>query len=154
MAGSDKRPELILGNQDADFLRIEVVDYAFPQAQNPWSANWLKCDIAIKAGSFGGKYMANIRNIDFRTFKDELKFLRDKPDGKAIFNSFEEYLEVRIEGNGLGDYIALCRAKDKFSAYGNRLMFLLKFQKSDIPTLAGMIDDILKRFPLREIDGC
>jgi hypothetical protein len=91
-------------------------------------------------------------NVDFLNFNKGLRDLYDKLDGYANFNCLEDYLEIKVKGDGLGNFSADCIANDKQTIPGNKLEFSLEFDQTEISSLSNMLDEILDKFPIKEID--
>lgn len=144
--------EFILGKETSEFLQILVDNFAYPDSTDFWDGNWINTRIKIKVGGFTGDYKAQLRNVDFLDFKNGLARLYDKLDGYANFNCLEDYLQIKIKGDGLGHFSADCLANDNPGIYGHELKFSIDFDQTEIQSLTKMIDDILIRFPIKEIE--
>jgi hypothetical protein len=144
--------EFILGKKSSDYLQILVDKYSYPNSNDFWDGNWMDTKINIKAGAFIGSFVAQIRNVDFLDFNKGLGNLYNKLDGFANFNCLEDFLEIKIKGDGLGHFSADCIANDKQTISGNKLEFSLEFDQTEIISLTNMIDKILDKFPIKEID--
>jgi hypothetical protein len=60
----------------SDFVSIEVLDYENAAAKNSDDANWLDCNIRLKASIFSGEYQTTFRTEDFVEFHRQLAQLR------------------------------------------------------------------------------
>ena len=76
----------------------------------------------------------------------------DKLDGYANFNCLEDYIYIKIKGDGLGHFSADCIANDNPGIYGHELKFSIEFDQTEIHILTKMIDDLLKEFPIKDIE--
>jgi hypothetical protein len=144
--------EFILGKKSSDYLQILIDNYSYPNSNDFWDGNWINAKIKIKAGAFNGSFIAQVRNVDFLNFNKGLRDLYDKLDGYANFNCLEEYLEIKVKGDGLGNFSADCIANDKQTIPGNKLEFSLEFDQTEISSLSNMLDEILDKFPIKEVD--
>ena len=142
----------ILGKESSEYLQILVNNFAYPDSTDFWDGNWINTRIKIKVGGFIGDYAAQLRNVDFFDFKNGLEILYDKLDGYASFNCLEDYLQIKIKGDGLGHFEADCMANDNPGVYGNELKFSIAFDQTEIHSLTNMIDNILNEFPIKDID--
>lgn len=142
----------MLGKENSDYLRILVDDFAYPELTDFWDGNWINTRIKIKAGGFIGDYEAQLRNVDFLYFKTGLENLYDKLDGCANFYCLEDYLQIKIEGDGLGHFSANCIANDNPGTGGCELKFSLEFDQTEIHGLTEMIDNLLEDFPIKDIE--
>ena len=140
----------ILGKKSSNYLQIETTNYSFPDSNDFWDGNWINVRIEIKAGAFRGDYEAQLRNVDFLDFRDGLERLYNKLDGFTNFDCIEDYLKIKIKGDGLGHFTADCIANDDPGIYGNCLEFTLEFDQTEIHGLTKMLDDILKEFPIKD----
>lgn len=151
MTDTDK-VRFILGKETSEYLLILVDNYAFPDSTDFWDGNWINARIKIKVGGFIGDYIAQLRNVDFLDFKSALERLYDKLDGYANFYCLDDYIQIKIKGDGLGHFLADCVAIDNPGMYAHELKFSIDFDQTEIHSLTKMIDDILIKFPIKEIE--
>jgi hypothetical protein len=142
----------ILGKETSDYLKLLILNYANPNSNDFWDGNWLNVKILIKVGGFNGDYNAQLRNINFLDLKKGLENLYNKLDGFAEFHCIEDYLGIKIKGDGLGHFTADCFAIDYPGIYGNKLKFSLEFDQTEISELTKMIDLIIEKYPIKEIE--
>lgn len=129
-----------------NFLRISVIGFAHPDAELDWDRNWLTSNLTLKAGGFLGKFDCELMTTDFIRFKEQLSKLYEKMNGNAFFDTREEQVAIKIEGDGLGHFRADCTAID-FPGTGNKLEFELNFDQTAIPDLIRQLDSIIHTFP-------
>ena len=132
--------------EGANFLRIDIIGFAHPDAELDWDRNWLKSKLTLKVGGFSGQFDCDLMTTDFERFKEQLFELYERMGGIAIFETREEQLTIRIEGDGIGHFQADCMAMD-FPGTGNKLEFELTFDQTFIPDLVTQLDDITRTFP-------
>lgn len=144
--------KFILGKETSEYLQILLDNFAYPDSTDFWDGNWINTKIELNVGGFTGDYSAQLRNVVFLDFKNGLERLHDKLDGYADFNCPEEYLQIKIKGDGLGHFSADCVANDNPGIYGHELKFSIDFDQTEIRSLTKMIDDILTEFPIKEIE--
>jgi hypothetical protein len=142
----------ILGKESSDYLQILIDNYAYPDSNDFWDGNWLNTRIIIKAGAFSGNYKAQLRNVDFLDFKNGLKNLYIKLDGYASFSCIEDYLQIKIKGDGLGHFSADCIAIDNPGIYGHKLEFNIDFDQTEISAMTKILDLIITVFPIKQIE--
>lgn len=142
----------ILGKESSDYLQILAFDFAYPDSADFWDGNWINTRIMIKVGGFNGDFEAQLRNVDFLDLKKGLENLYHKLDGYANFNCLEDYLQIKIKGDGLGHFSADCIATDNPGIYGHELKFTIEFDQTEIHILTKMIDDLLNEFPIKDIE--
>ena len=141
----------ILGKETSEYLQILVYDFSYPNSTDFWDGNWINTRIKIKVTGFIGDYEAQLRNVDFLDFKNELERLYNNLDGYANFNCLEDYLQIKIKGDGLGHFFAECIAIDNPGIYRHELKFTLEFDQTEIHGMTKMIDDLLNEFPIKDI---
>jgi len=143
--------KFILGKESSEYLQILIYNFAYPDSTDFWDGNWINARIKIKVGGFTGDYSAHLRNVDFLDFKNGLARLYNKLDGYANFNCLEDYIQIKIKGDGLGHFSADCVANDNPGIYGHELRFSIDFDQTEIQRLTKMIDDILIEFPIKDM---
>jgi hypothetical protein len=141
----------ILGKESSEYLEIYADNFAYPDSTDFWDGNWIETRIKIKVGGFTGNYSAQIRNVDFLDLKNGLERLYNQLDGYANFNCLEEYLQIKIKGDGLGHFLADCIANDNPGIRGHELKFSIDFDQTEIHRMTKMIDDLLIEFPIKEM---
>lgn len=150
MMNSDKI-SFILGKESSEYLKILILGYAYPSANDFWDGNWLNVRISIRTRGFSGDYKAELRNVDFLEFQKELDNLYNKLNGFAEFHCLEDYLRIMIKGDGMGHFTADCTATDSPGIYGHLLKFSINFDQTEISYLTRMIDLIIDKYPIKEI---
>ncbi|MBI3351261.1 MAG: hypothetical protein HY036_01640 [Nitrospirae bacterium] len=136
-----------MGNKNSEYLLIHPVRRSDPKSKKFWEGNWLITNVEMKAGSFAGKIVASLRTDEFYRFYQELSSLYITIPGKASFLSMEDWLEIRIKGDGKGNFTADCDAKDQSGA-GSFLKFRLQLDYTHIPDILSGLEEILKKFPV------
>jgi hypothetical protein len=142
----------ILGKESSDYLQILIDNYAYPDSNDFWDGNWLNARISIKVGGFSADYKAQLRNVDFVDFNKGLENIYNKLDGFAEFYCLEDYIGIKIKGDGLGHFTADCVAIDNPGIYGHKLEFSIDFDQTEISDLTKMIDLIIETYPIKEIE--
>ena len=130
-----------------DFIRVELVHLAHPNAEDYWDKNWVKSKITVKAGGFSGEFSCDLMTTDFVRFQEQFFRLYDKLDGAAIFDTIEEQINIKIKGDGFGHFEANCIAVD-YAGTGNTLEFLINFDQTIIPHVVRQLASITKSFPV------
>ncbi len=130
-----------------DFIRVELVHLAHPNAEDDWDRNWVKSNVTLKAGGFSGKFTCDLMTTDFARFQEQFSKLYNKLDGTAIFDTIEEQINIKIEGDGFGHFDANCVVMD-FAGTGNTLEFLINFDQTTIPQVVRQLTSITKHFPI------
>jgi hypothetical protein len=138
----------IIGKDNSDFLKVEVLNYVRPDLSDYWEANWIFSRINIKAGSFSADYIAQLQTTDFREFKKGLDRLYNDLKSATQFYSLEDWLTIIISGDGLGHFKVDCKACD-LPGRGNRLEFKMHIDQTEIPSLVKQLSEILDKFPVK-----
>ena len=129
-----------------DFLKIEVIGFAYPDAKDDWDRKWVKSKTSLKAGGFAGQFSCDLMISDFEKFKEQLSELYEKMNGIAIFDTIEDQIKIRIKGDGIGHFEADCKVMDS-PGIGNSLDFTLEFDQTFIPQMINQLDNIKQTFP-------
>jgi hypothetical protein len=132
-----------------DIIRIEPLSLTNPNAQLDWDRNWIKTLVIVKGGVFSGEFAAEFMTTDFELFKQQLKRLDNDFNGSAIFEPLEAQLNLKIKGDGLGQFELDCEATPQ-QHLGQTLSFSISFDQTQIKEYVKQLDTITKKFP---IDG-
>lgn len=133
---------------DAGYIvRVESQSYLYKDADDDWDRNWLKALITVKGGKFSGQYPADFMTVDFRKFRGELMLLKDNYNGTAEFSGRDGYLELKIEGDGLGHFEINVIARDEPN-YGGQLTFEMAFDQTSLDEIIEQLDNILGAYPI------
>jgi len=89
-----------------------------------------------------------LRTEEFVRFRDDLRALYDKLKGAVAFETMEHWLAIHIEGDGRGHFTVECEARDQ-PGMGNKLLFDLAFDQTELPTLLRDLDELTRAFPVR-----
>jgi hypothetical protein len=130
-----------------DFIRIGLLKLNYPNAELDFDRNWIKSYVEVKAGGFSGQFECDLMTTDFERFKQSLSKLYNNLDGTASFTSYEGQVEIKIEGDGIGHFVADCSVMDNVGI-GNQLDFEINFDQTIIPEMVRQLDCITKKFPV------
>ena len=139
---------IILGHKTGDQLAIHVLSYTYPDSNDKWDGNWLNATIEITSGAFRGATETRLRTDEFERFLQELELLSSSLKGSAEYNSMEEWLSIKITGDGMGHLSAQGRIIDKHSD-GNELKYLIQFDQTGLPQLLSGLKKLMATFPVR-----
>jgi hypothetical protein len=140
-----------IGRDASNHLRVTVLRRCDPDCKDYDDGNWVDARVEIVAGGFRGGYRAYLRAEEFSRFRNELSELYSSLKGEACFESMEDWLNVKVDGDGLGHMTAECKAMDE-AGVGNTLRFGLTFDQSDIPELLQSLNEIVGKFPVIGIE--
>ncbi|SRR5690606_25780648 len=131
-----------------NLVRLEPIELIKYDSDIDWDQNWVKTKITVKGGNFSGHYPADILTVDFEKFQQELSQLYDNLKGTANFNDLEGFLELKIDGDGIGHFEVKVKACDHPGIYGSELTFKLTFDQTKLKELISQLDIITKQFPI------
>lgn len=124
---------------------IEIIDY---DSNIDWDKNWLKTKFTIKGGEFSGEYFGDIMTVDFKQFSKEFSLLYDNLNGTANFHDLEGYLDLKIQGDGLGHFDVNVTACDQPGIESSELIFKMSFDQTIIKNLDFQLELITKKYPV------
>src|SRR5256885_1941379 len=78
-------------------VKIEVLGYENPSAQNRSDANWLTCHVEVRVRSFSGQLDAAFTTQDFAAFAKCLCSAVKELNGTATFETDENALRLDVE---------------------------------------------------------
>ena len=84
------------------YLKIEILEYENPSAQDLSDANWLSCNVIARVGAFSSSLNASFTTHDFVQFRNELQELMAKQKSTASFITDEEQLSLRVDMGNAG----------------------------------------------------
>ncbi|MGV3696929.1 WapI family immunity protein [Flavobacterium sp.] len=129
--------------EQTDFIRIEVVEQNFPDAELDWDKNSLKCLMSAKCGVFSGEFEADLMSVDFEIFKKELEIVYDNLNRSATFEGIERQVNIRVEGDGIGHLSVRFSLTD---TENNQLKGNLSFDQTGLPLLIKQLENILSKY--------
>lgn len=142
------KPFLFIGQLGRNHLIVQATRRLYPFCTDYDDGNWIETRIEITAGGFRGTIKASLRAEEFQSFRNELALLNSSAaTTRAEFSSIEEWLNVRIEREGIGNYIARCAAIDQPNT-GNELKFSVAFNHTEMPAILRSLDKIVEEFPV------
>ena len=132
-----------------DLVRLEPIELIKYSSDIDWDKNWVRTQVIIKCGKFSGQYLGEFMTVDFEKFKQELSRLYDNLKGSANFNDLEGYLELKIDGDGIGHFEVQGKACDKPGINGSELSFTMAFDQTALKGLVNQLDQITQQFPIQ-----
>jgi hypothetical protein len=127
-----------IGGDEHEFLRVEV------KAAN--GDGWLPSRIAVCAGAFHGEFPGDLDVWAFSRFADQVRELHKTLKGTAVFSTYEGQLELALVGDGLGHISVNGEAMD-FAGTGNKLVFRLGIDQTQLPALLKDLESIVAEYP-------
>ena len=126
---------------------MEFVQRTHPTATDYWDGNWVAVRVRVRVGGFDGRADGDLRAGELLGFREQLGRLHSTLRGEAVFETMEEWLSVRLTGDGLGHIEAKGFLLDR-PGIGNRLDFTLKLDQTDLPNTIRGLDDACRRYPV------
>jgi hypothetical protein len=146
---NDEQTYFIIGSETSEFLKVEVLNYIYPDDTDWHAGNLLKAKIQIKVGGFSASFFAELEATSFGGFKNELRRIYHDPKGITQFYSLEDWIIIKLKADGLGNFEVLCYACD-FPPMGNKLEFeLKKINQTYLTELTVQLNKILEKFPVK-----
>jgi hypothetical protein len=140
-------PQFRIGSSNRAHVIVSPSRRQHPEAHDYWDGNWVYASVRIAARGFRGDFQAQLRAEEFASFRDQLKLLNEKLDGRAKFATMEGSLRIEIEGDGKGHFHAECAAVDQ-PGMGNRLTFTIDFDQTELPDIMRGLDAVCEAFPV------
>ena len=137
----------LLGSLDDEHLRLTILKRSIPEATDYWDGNWVDVRIEVSVGGFSADYPAQIRNVELFAFEEELARLYETLDGEAEFLTMEYWLEIRVQGDGMGHLKAHCIARDD-PGFPNELRFTISFDQTFLPQVLRDLRQIRAMYPV------
>ena len=147
MAPTPNPRELLLGDRDADHLVLRPLRRAHPESTEFWEANWLKVDVAVRAGAFHGAFEADLRADELERFAEQLAALEGDGQGAAALQSMEGWVSLRLTAGPRGRVQAACEVRDD-PAGGTTLRFDLTSDLAQLVALRVALAELLRAFPV------
>lgn len=144
----EEKPYFRIGSGASEHITVTPLYRPHDQCADFWDGNWVESHVEIRVGAFTGRFRASLRANEFAHFREELARLYSDLTGTAVFSSMEQWLTMKIQGDGLGHFEAECHAMDQ-AGVGNRLEFRLSFDQTDIPGILKGLDRVNEAFPAR-----
>lgn len=142
------KPFLFIGQLGRNHLIAQATRRLYPLCEDYYDGNWIETRVEITAGGFRGTFKAQLRAEEFLNFRDELVlFNSTASSSSACFVSLEEWLAIKIEREGIGNYVAHCAAIDG-AEDGNELKFSVQFNQTEMPAILKSLDKIIAEFPV------
>jgi hypothetical protein len=136
-----------VGRLERAQLSLDVTRRQHASATDFWDGNWVAVDIVIAMGGWQGRYEASLRAEEFERFYAEVTKLRDGLSSPAEFVTMEDWLWLRLEGDGRGHVHVQGRATDQ-PGVGDTLSFAFDIDQTDLGPLASELREVIEEFPV------
>jgi hypothetical protein len=138
--------EVRIGGTDAEYLSLRSGGRSCPTGSD-WDANWLACVVEVAAGEFRGRAGGVIRTEEVEHFRQQLAGLHGRLTGEAVFETLEQWVTVRLTGDGRGHIETRGELRDGLVA-GNALRFCLQLDGSYLPHILQQLAAAVKEYPV------
>jgi len=125
------------------FLTITLLGRSHPGASDYWDGNWVRAAVEVRAGGFRASVGGDVRAEELAQFHDQFARLQESLRGIAEFETMEEWLSIRVEGDGQGHMECRCIIRNH-PDIGNRLDCTLAtdqtFTRATVAELAAAVE--------------
>lgn len=139
--------EVLIGDSGAQHVLIRPLSRSTPGLFDAWDGNGIDCEIEIAAGSFQGRFRADIRSDEFLTFLEQTEALTVVLDATASLTSMEGQVALSLTGAGSGPVRVAGEAVD-IAGMGNRLQFGFEIEQTALPEISRSLGYLLAAFPV------
>jgi hypothetical protein len=135
-----------------DSISIEVLGYENAAASNESDANWLRSKVRVAAGPFSGDANGALTTQDFVYFERELTEMLRTLQGKATFQTDEDWLrfEIRMGSRGTATISGAVKASGASQA---SLRFSFETDQSFLGSTKRGLAEITANFPIKQQIG-
>ncbi len=135
------------GGDEAEYLTLTVHGRSLANSVDYWDGNWLTCTAEVAVGAFQGSLNRLLRNEDISRFHRRVTALHERLTGEALFDTLENWLDLRLIGDSRGHIETRGQLCDD-PVTGNVLEFRLFFDQTYLPRLMTQLRDVLAFFPV------
>ena len=135
------------GGAEAEYLKLTLWGRSAPDATDYWDGNWFVCNADVAAGGFRGAVSGDLRTEELASFAVQLGRLQESLWGEAEFDTMEDWLSIRITGDGRGHMELRCRLQDR-PGDGNTLEFALAIDQSFTRSSLAQLAAAVRAFPV------
>jgi hypothetical protein len=140
-----------VGGERAEYLAITILSRSHPDCDDYWDGNWVSTTVKVAAGGFRGEVGGDLRAEELTAFHRQLVPLVESLVGETVFSTMEDWLFIRVEGDGRGHMELSCEVLDQFHVNRNRLKFRLGLDQSFLRPMVTELGRALLEFPVRGI---
>lgn len=140
---------VIIGNKTDDHLLIKISGRTYPTTKDYYDGNWLSAEIHVSSGAFSGHVTKDVflRTDEFKSFLAEIEPLSEPLKGTANYTALEDWLVMKITGDGLGHLLAEGSVIDTHCE-GNKLNFSIHFDQTSLPQTIDSLRKLLDKYPV------
>ncbi|WP_423790579.1 WapI family immunity protein [Micromonospora globispora] len=144
--GPEGFPEVVLGNLEADFVRIQALGRLHVGASDYWDGNWLITPVRIKVDGFEGTIAPSLRAEELSAFLGALRQVYHDLKGRAVLESMEGVLRLAVDVVS-GGRLAIAGEAANRPGGRNRLSFVIEgLDQTYLPAVIGSLEMIERRY--------
>ena len=136
-----------IGAEGSDHITLDVHGRRHPGSTDFWDANWLDGTTEVAAGAFRGRFDCLIRADELEQLHRQLVPLYETLSGEAVLANLEDWLHIRMTGDGRGHVEVRFRLRDE-PGCGNSLEGRLDLDQSFLPALLRQLASVQEAFPV------
>ncbi len=131
-------------------VRVEVIGYENPAAENVSDANWLACRVEVRVRGFEGRVDASFTTQDFAAFGATLGSCVADLRGDATFETDEDALRlhVKFSKTGRATVTGTLREPDRLQT---SLGFAFECDQTFMRRVVDALNEVTQRFPVRAV---
>jgi hypothetical protein len=130
-----------------NLLSIRLLGRSHPGASDYWDGNWVTVAVEVVAGGFRGSVSGNLRSEELAQFHTQLARLQQSLRGTAELATMEQWLSVRVTGDGRGHVEFRCTIQDA-PGIGNTLVCTLATDQTFTRDTVAELAAAVKAFPV------
>jgi len=131
-----------------EWLKVTVIGYSFPEADDDWDRNWLDCLLHLELEGFKADFAFGLRTDELENFLQEAEQLYANMKGKAVLKNMDSVIRLEVTADKTGRLIW-----DGELVYpagvGTFLKFTYESDQTFLPGLISEIRQILRQYPVR-----
>ena len=138
---------------DGALIRVSILGYEIPDAQDYWDGNWLNATAHIAISGFRAEFPYAARASDLAGFLAELSALHSSLKETASLQSLEPEIMLNAHVDAQGRMEWDCLAQHPLG-YGPKFEFRFTADQSYLPELISQLTAVLDKYPVRGLqDG-
>lgn len=136
-----------VGGERTEYLAIELLGRSHPSSRDYWDGNWLIAKVRVVAGGFRGNVTGDLRTSELVGFYNQLLRLHESLQGTAEFTTLEEWLSIRVIGDGKGHMRFECEVRDQ-PGIGNTLTCAISLDQTFVLPMLNQLREAMDRYPV------
>jgi hypothetical protein len=138
---------IFIGEQDFNYVSIEVENRLYPDALDYWDGNYLKTIVKVVIPGFKGAFSTSIRTLELKGFLDGLNNINKSINSECLLVNIDENIRLIGKVNYTGSVDWRCVLIYP-AGNGACLSFDINTSSSLIDILIASVNNILKEWPI------